>query len=87
MNPEVQNGFACEASITSLPIWAHLDDPTPPSDDPPSGDCGPLVEAIRGTLSAMRLEIVKLEERLKSYGTGGGSGGDDKPSGGGTFGL
>ena len=88
MNPEVENGFFCEANITTLPIWAHLDDG--PTDPPPGGgDCSGIVTSVRDSLNAMRLEIVKLEERIKQYGSGGGSSGDSdsKPNGGKTFGL
>lgn len=87
VNPEVESGFFCEANVTTLPIWSHLDDDTPTDPTPPSGDCGPLVGVVRESLSAMRLEIVKLEEKLKAYGTGSGGSESQPPASGGTFGL
>jgi len=85
VNPEIENGFFCEANITTLPIWAHLDDGTTnPPTEPPSGDCSGIITQVRESLNAMRLEITRLEEKLKGAG---GSKNEDKPSGGGTFGL
>jgi len=72
----LEEGFFEEASITTLPIWAHLDNPPPP---PPPND-----KEFRDLVLKHAEALVALAKSKPSVGNG-----DDKPDdeGGGTFGL
>ena len=91
---DLEEGFFAEANITTLPIWAHLDDPTDPP--PPDGNCKEFAAAILKQADEVQKQLAKLIELAKAGAPeedgGNGDGGDDdggsSPSDpGGTFGL
>jgi len=85
---ETENGFFAEANITTLPIWAELDDDNqdPP---PPDGVDPAIVKEILASSARLRAEADKLAELARKYGAKPES--DDgqtiQPPSGGTFGL
>jgi hypothetical protein len=86
VNPDVENGFFAESNITTLPIWAHLDDgnPTPPA--PPSGDYAELIQRVQSVLDKVGKDLSHLSELLKDYKPPA-TPGTKPPADGGTFGL
>lgn len=81
----VEEGFFAEANITTLPIWAHLDEPAPP---PPPGDCKEFRAAVLKQAEELQKQVGKLIELARSSAPDE----DDTPPGddpntGGTFGL
>ena len=80
----LEEGFFAEANITTLPIWAHLDDPvTPP---PGGGDCKAFREQILKLAEAMQQQVGKLIEAARSTPENTPDSGTE-PNTGGTFGL
>jgi len=80
----IEEGFFAEADITTLPIWAHLDDVTPPP-PPPDG----LAKAILAQAELVQKELDKLKEIAKNAPESDNSGNDanGSDSDGPTFGL
>lgn len=83
MAEDLEPGFFAESNITTLPIWAHLDD-RGDDDTPPPSTCGPLATEVIKRAGRMIEEAQDLVELArKSGGTvpsdpgNGGSGGDD----------
>jgi len=88
VNPEVEVGFFSEANITTLPIWQHTDEGDGGGDtEPPAEGCGELVIAVSSTLQAIKLEIAKLQEKMKDLGGGKDAAPTEPERGGNTFGL
>ena len=89
ISPELENGIFYEANITSLPIWAHLDEPEPGPDPDPDKPCPELAALVRAKAVEMKNKAEELYELANQYGEpDGGSGGEpgddnDQP----TFGL
>ena len=85
---DLEEGFFAEANITTLPIWAHLDEPpvTPPS----NGDCKEFRSAVLKQAEELQKQVGKLIELARSVPEpdgGSDDGGSDDPGTGGTFGL
>jgi len=81
---DLEEGFFAEANITTLPIWAHLDDPTDPVDPPPGNDKA-FREAVLKQAEQLQQQVGKLIELARSNGP---TEEESRPiSGGGTFGL
>jgi hypothetical protein len=83
---DLEEGFFAEANITTLPIWAHLDEPTTPS---PPENCKGFKEAVLKQAEELQKQVGKLIELARSSG-GEEDGTDDNtedPNTGGTFGL
>ncbi len=86
---ETENGFFTETNITSLPIWAEIDDDQAPPPPPDKVDPS-IVQEILASSGRFRAEADKLAELARKYGAKPESdNGPDTPppSGGGTFGL
>lgn len=85
---ETENGFFAEANITTLPIWAEIDDDNDQTPPPDSVDPA-IVQEILASSARLRAEADKLAELARKYGAKPES--DDgqtmKPPSGGTFGL
>ena len=85
---ETENGFFAEANITTLPIWAEIDDDNDQT-PPPDGVDPAIVQEILASSARLRAEADKLAELARKYGAKPES--DDgqtvKPPSGGTFGL
>lgn len=84
---DLEEGFFAEANITTLPIWAHLDDPvTPPS----GGDCKEFRAAVLKQAEELQKQVGKLIELARASAPDAEDGGDEPPADpgtGGTFGL
>ena len=78
----LEEGFFSAASITDLPIWSHLDEPTDPT--PPSGD---LAKAVLQYIDESQKSLAKLKAAAENGATGGNDSEPDTPSTGGMFGL
>jgi hypothetical protein len=89
----LEEGFFAEANITTLPIWAHLDDVTPPPVDPDQPGCTEFAKAVFEQAKSMQDAAGKLAELARSYGVktedsdDSAKLDDDKPSNGPLFGL
>lgn len=85
---ELEEGFFAQTNITSLPIWAHLDEEEEP-EVPPSGEgCDEFAKAVESRAKALKEEADKLLEisrRMKS--SEGTTEDESEESGGPTFGL
>lgn len=79
----LEEGFFAEANITTLPIWAHLDDQPTPGPDKPEG-CTEFAKAVLAQAIAMQETAGRLVELARSYGvkTEDGATDQDKPSDG-----
>jgi hypothetical protein len=82
----LEEGFFAEANITTLPIWAHLDDPVTP---PPDGTCKQFRADVLKMAEAMQQQVGKLIELARAAAPDKEDGTDDSedPGTGGTFGL
>jgi hypothetical protein len=84
----LEEGFFAEANITTLPIWAHLDDPVTP---PPGGGNGGDREfraAVLKQAEELQKQVGKLIELARSSSPAPQQDDDsDEPNTGGTFGL
>jgi hypothetical protein len=84
----LEEGFFAEANITTLPIWAHLDDPVTP---PPGGGNGGDREfraAVLKQAEELQKQVGKLIELARSSSPAPSQDDDsDEPNTGGTFGL
>jgi len=82
---DLEEGFFAEASITTLPIWAHLEEPTVP----PDGGSKEFRSAVLKQAEDMQRQVGKLIELARSHAPDAedGSDDDDEPNTGGTFGL
>jgi hypothetical protein len=65
---DLEEGFFSEANITTLPIWAHLDDVTPPPVDPDQPGCTEFAKAVFEQAKSMQDAAGKLAELARSYG-------------------
>jgi hypothetical protein len=80
---DVENGFFAESNITTLPIWAELDTPTPPPvDEPPVAPNNDVAKALIETAARLKLEADKLIELARHSGVK-----PEKDGSQGTFGL
>ena len=84
----LEEGFFAEANITTLPTWAHLDDPI----TPPPGDGGAFTQFRADVLKqaeALQQQVGKLIELARAAKPDGEPQPDngDEPNTGGTFGL
>lgn len=84
---DLEEGFFAEANITTLPIWAHLDEPpvTPPS----GGDCKEFRAAVLKQAEELQKQVGKLIELARSTAPEE-DGSEDEPNDpgtSGTFGL
>lgn len=95
---DLEEGFFAEANITTLPIWAHLEEPADPP--PPDGGDGEGFKAFRAAVLKQAEEMQRLVGKLiesaraaapdEEGGTGEGEDDEASPSDphtGGTFGL
>ncbi len=83
----LEEGFFMEANITTLPIWAHLDDTTPP---PSPGNCKEFRDAVLRQAEELQKQVGKLIELARmSKPEASEDDSDDvpAPNTGGTFGL
>ena len=81
----LEEGFFAEANITTLPIWAHLDEPPPP---PPPGDCRDFRAAVLKQAEELQKQFGKLIELARaSVVDEDDIPPTDDPHTGGTFGL
>lgn len=64
----VEEGFFAESNITTLPIWAHLDDVTPPPVDPGQPGCAEFAKQVLAQARSMQDAAGKLAELARSYG-------------------
>lgn len=90
----LEEGFFQQSNITTLPIWAHLDeddeeDEDDGEDDKPIKPNPKLAEAVLKQVAETQQELGKLAELARKYqGGGGDEGGGDKPDADGPlFGL
>jgi hypothetical protein len=85
----LEEGFFAEANITTLPIWAHLDDPvTPPPGGGNGGDCKEFRAAVLKQAEELQKQVGKLIELARSSSPAPSQDDDsDEPNTGGTFGL
>jgi len=81
----LEEGFFQEANITTLPIWAHLDN-SPPGDPPPGGSCDELRAQVLKIAEGMQQQVGKLIEAVRAT-PGTTPQPDSEPNTGGTFGL
>jgi len=87
---DLEEGFFAEASITTLPIWAHLDDPIT---QPPPGGCKEFRAAVLRQAEELQKHVGKLIELARASAPPVKDGGEDDgdapsdPNTGGTFGL
>jgi hypothetical protein len=81
---DLEEGFFAEANITTLPIWAHLDEPSPTP--PPPGDSKEFRGAVLKLAEEMQKQVGKLIELARSNAPEEDSVEND-PNTGGTFGL
>lgn len=86
---DLEEGFFTETNITTLPIWAHLDEPPV---TPPGGNCDKEFRAgVLKLAEEMQKLVGRLIELARSAAPEGGSaeedGGETDPNTGGTFGL
>jgi len=79
----LEEGFFAEANITTLPIWAHLDDPITP---PVGQDCKVFREQVLKLAEAMQQQVGKLIEAARTTPENNPEPGVE-PNTGGTFGL
>ena len=79
----LEEGFFAEANITTLPIWAHLDDPITP---PPDGTCKEFQAQVLKQAEALQQQVGKLIELARGATPDAAAPGDE-PNTGGTFGL
>jgi hypothetical protein len=86
---ETENGFHYEANITTLPIWAELENDPRPDDPVPDDPVNPsVVQEILASSSRLRAEADRLAELARKYGAKPESDpGRVEPPSGGTFGL
>lgn len=81
----LEEGFFAEANITTLPIWAHLDEPVTP---PPPGDCKEFRQQVLNLAEDMQKQVGKLIEIARAVpDTDSGTDPESDPHTGGTFGL
>ena len=66
---DLEEGFFAEANITTLPIWAHLDDKPEPEPEPPvePGDCDALASKIKAEADALREQAKRLDALASQY--------------------
>jgi hypothetical protein len=86
---ETENGFHFEANITTLPIWAELENDPRPDEPVPDDPVNPsVVQEILASSSRLRAEADRLAELARKYGAKPESDpGRVEPPSGGTFGL
>lgn len=86
---ETENGFFLEANITTLPIWAELENDPRPDDPVPDDPVNPsVVQEILASSSRLRAEADRLAELARKYGAKPEVAPDRvEPPSGGTFGL
>jgi hypothetical protein len=87
---DLEEGFFAEANITTLPIWAHLDEP--PVTPPEGGDCKEFRAAILRQAEQLQQHVGKLIEAARAAAPDAPDedGSNDQPNDpgtGGTFGL
>ena len=82
---DLEEGFFAEANITTLPIWAHLDEPpvTPPS----NGDCKEFRAQVLKMAEAMQQQVGKLIEAARAAAPEEDDAQPSDPGTGSTFGL
>lgn len=81
----LEEGFFAEANITTLPIWAHLEEPTPP---PPGGDCSAFRSQVLKMAEDLQKQVGKMIEAARAIPPSDDGGTEDSdPGTGGTFGL
>lgn len=81
----LEEGFFAETNITTLPIWAHLDNP-PPGNPPPGGSCDELRAQVLKIAEGIQQQVGKLIEAVRAT-PGNTPQPDSEPNTGGTFGL
>jgi hypothetical protein len=74
---DLEEGFFAEANITTLPIWAHLDDQPGPGPIEPEKPCSEFVKAALAQAVVIKAAADKLSELAKGYGSDSG---DDEPN-------
>jgi hypothetical protein len=86
---ETENGFFAEANITTLPIWAELENEPRPDEPVPKDPINPsIVQEILASSTRLRAEADKLAELARKYGAKPEVAPDRiEPPSGGTFGL
>lgn len=80
----LEEGFFAEANITTLPIWAHLDDPVTP---PVGGDCKQFRTDVLKMAEQMQQQVGRLIELARAATPTDEDDSEDDPGTGGTFGL
>lgn len=66
---DLEEGFFAETNITTLPIWAHLDDKPEPEPQPPAepGDCAELAAKLKAEADALREQAKRIEGLAIQY--------------------